>query len=516
MNKIISDKINIILYFVLSVFSVIPFFSNGFFQIHDDVQVARVFEMGKSILSGALPVRWVADLGYGLGYPIFNFYSVLPYYLGGLVNILGFDALVSTKIIFVIGILLAGISMYFLTENFFGKIPGLVASIVYLYFPYHAVNIYVRGDLAEIFAYAFLPIVFLSFFKIFSIEKKTISKKYITLASLSISAVVLSHNLSAFMLALFLGIFILFSLIFGKNKKNLIISYCLIFLLSFLLSAFYVVPAVSEVKFTNIASQLVGGSDFSQNFVCISQLWDSPWGFGGSAPGCIDGLSFRLGKSNIAFVVLALILLFLSFKKLKERKVITLMSFCFLFFSIFMMQASSKILWQAPFMNFLQFPWRFLNFAGVFTSFLIGFLVWSFGERYHKNLGIILAVLVIFSTLLFNTKLFVPQRNLNRNVSYYTNSEYLTWTASKISDEYLPKNFVKPNDPTQKLQFDPSLRSESNGFFTEVPGGLRSVKFKSSQTIIEIISDMLSTVGVIAMILVIISKSNIFYGKKTS
>src|SRR5687768_13108845 len=64
----------ILLVLLLSLLSILPLFSQGFFPIHDDTQVARVSEMSNALKDGMLPVRWSENLGYGYGYPIFNFY----------------------------------------------------------------------------------------------------------------------------------------------------------------------------------------------------------------------------------------------------------------------------------------------------------------------------------------------------------------------------------------------------------------------------------------------------------
>ena len=148
---------------ILSIFTLIPLFHNGFFSVHDNTQVPRVFEMFSSLRDGVFPVRWVQDLGYGYGYPIFNFYSPLPYYIGGFLSFI-FTSLVATKIMFGIGIIVSGISMYLLVNAFYGKKAGVLSSAIYLYFPYHAVNLYVRGAVGEFYAYAFLPLVFLGLF----------------------------------------------------------------------------------------------------------------------------------------------------------------------------------------------------------------------------------------------------------------------------------------------------------------------------------------------------------------
>ena len=110
--KIIKNLLPVIVVIVFSVFTVLPFLKSGFFPIHDDTQVARVYEMAKGLADGMLPVRWSADLGYGFGYPVFNFYDPLPYYVGGIIENAGFNALLATKAMMVLGVMLAGILIY--------------------------------------------------------------------------------------------------------------------------------------------------------------------------------------------------------------------------------------------------------------------------------------------------------------------------------------------------------------------------------------------------------------------
>ena len=71
-----------LLLIILSCQSVSHLLIPGFFPIHDNTQVERVFEMSKSLSSGMFPVRWVSDLGYAYGCPIFKFYAPLSYSVG--------------------------------------------------------------------------------------------------------------------------------------------------------------------------------------------------------------------------------------------------------------------------------------------------------------------------------------------------------------------------------------------------------------------------------------------------
>src|SRR5438034_4789314 len=106
MNTISS----ILFIIILSFFTIIPLFHSGFFPVHDNAQVSRVYEMTRAIADGMFPVRWSNDFGYGYGYPVFNFYAPLAYYIGSTIMFLtASDPLIATKIMMGLGIIFAGI-----------------------------------------------------------------------------------------------------------------------------------------------------------------------------------------------------------------------------------------------------------------------------------------------------------------------------------------------------------------------------------------------------------------------
>jgi len=455
-----------LLILVFAFFAFKPLLAPGFFPIHDNTQVARVYEMTQGLKDGMFPVRWSKDLGYGFGYPIFNYYDPLLYYAGGFVSILGADALSATKLMVILGILLSGFSMYLFAKEFWGKWGGILSSVLYVFAPFHAVDIFVRGDFAESFAYAFIPFVFYGLWKTYK-QKKW---KYVVISSFSYAAVIVSHNLYALMISPFIVLFVIF-LIFKDKKINKKISLLLILsiILGILISAFYSFPAILEMKYTNILSQVGGGADYKDHFVCLLQLWTSPWGYGGSAKGCIDGLSFMIGKYHIIFSFLALVITVLTlfnrkisnkFREEKEKLLIVILFFIFLLFSAFLTLEISRPVWDLlSFMAFLQYPWRFLAVIGFFTSFISGFLVWfvSFltkNEKYTYACGILISIFIV----LVSIKFFAPQSILKTTAGDYTNSYALNFTSSKISDEYMPMDFNKPNEPTEVANFN-SLNS---------------------------------------------------------
>jgi hypothetical protein len=98
----------LVLVVLFSYFSIRPLLGPGFFPMHDDTQVGRVVSMGRALRNGQFPVRWVSDLGYGYGYPLYNFYAPLPYYAGGYLHMLGVSGLWSTKIMCRLSVYLEG------------------------------------------------------------------------------------------------------------------------------------------------------------------------------------------------------------------------------------------------------------------------------------------------------------------------------------------------------------------------------------------------------------------------
>jgi hypothetical protein len=440
--------LSIIAIVLLSIYSIRSLFITGFFPMHDDTQVARVFEMKKSLSDGLFPVRWVEDLGYGYGYPIFNFYAPLAYYTGVTIDLVVNDSLLATKIMVAVGLLAAGIFMYVLAKEFWGELGGVLSALLYIYAPYHALNVYVRGAIAETFGYAFIPLAFYGLYKSYLTKEW----KYVIIGSLGFAGIITSHNLTAMMTTPFIiGLVVLFAI--RKKSMKSLLAPILVLIIGLLLSAFYWLPSLAEMGYTNVSSQVGGGADYKNHFVCLPQLWDSTWGFGGSVPGCIDGMSYRIGKIHIILTLFVIIGSFFI-KKNTTQKTSVLFASAILLTCIFLMTEYSKLLWDiiSP-MEYFQYPWRFLVLASAVTSFIAGAMFWILKEntiyKGNKRMGFVLLGVLSFITIFFYAKLFTPQTILPATNEKLTDKHYINWTVSKISDEYMPKGFVTPESQSQ-------------------------------------------------------------------
>ncbi len=101
----------------------------------------------------------------------------------------------------------------------------------------------------------------------------------------------------------------------------------------------------------------------------------------------------------------------------------------------------SQPLWESirP-LQYLQFPWRFLTFTTLFSSFLAGSAVAAVYAFSKSRITAVFSALLLLIILFYpNLKLFRPQTYLDVNDSYYTSDEFLKWKISKTSFEFVPK-----------------------------------------------------------------------------
>lgn len=445
--------LGLLTFFLLFSFSykaVQPLFMPGFFPMHDDTQPARVYEMARALSFGQFPVRWVSDLGYGFGYPLFNFYGPLPYYIGGIFKIIGFDAIAGAKAMIIIGILLSVVTMYIFISSLAGNIAGVIISILYLYAPYHAVNVYVRGAIGELYAYAFLPLIVYGFYKI--IQKKE-KKRAIVIGSIGLVGILLSHNIIGMITLMYTGLGLLFLFCFLIFRRKSLIPFFLSLLLVFWgvgLSSFFTLPAFFEKNYTRVAELTQGGSDFRNHFMYLDQLWDSPWGYAGSAPGRADGMSFKIGKLHVLLGVSSLPLFFLLYKKKKVKKELFALYIglvLILLSSLFLTLETSLFIWERiSWFSYIQYPWRHLNFILLGLCVLSSVLFLPF----KRNGQLILGGIILFSTLYLNTKYFVPKEYISVEEQDYIAAKNLQGKISRMSDEYLPKEFIVPREVKEK------------------------------------------------------------------
>jgi len=448
MKKILVNYWPIVTIFLLSLLVTWPLFRTGYFSHHDDLQVMRIFEMRRCFEDLQVPCRFVPDMGFGNGFPLFNYYSVLPYYIGAILSfVTGY--IVAAKILFFIPLTLAGFSMYFLAKQLFGETSGFLAAVLYLFAPYRALDSYVRGAVAESFALAIIPLVFYFFLKL--IKENTY--KNFAFTTISLACFLLSHNIMAMLFLPFLLIWVLYFSFIEKFKNLKQVS--LAFLLGIGLTVFFILPAFLETNLVQIDNLTKVELDFRGNFVTFKQLFlDRDWGYGASIPGPNDTISFQIGWPHWWFAVVGGLLL-VSLVIRYRRKIITDLSlqknFAVLFFlilmfciGIFMTHNKSAFVWEKiGILRFTQFPWRFLSLAIFSASLIAGFVALQVSRGWQMLLVVIAVLLTVgFNFIFFQPETFYPNLTDQQKLS---GELWVTQQKAGILD-YLPKTAAEPKE----------------------------------------------------------------------
>lgn len=431
------------LVFLLSIPAFISLLNSYYFTIHDNQHIVRLYLLDTAIKQGYLYPRWVDRLTFGFGDPLFNFYPPLVYYLGEFFHLLGFSYIWSIKLVFICGFVVGAFGMYLLARQLLGRLAGFLAATIFAYSFYHIINAYVRGALSEFFAMNLLPFVFLYFYKIKE-EKNVINVLFF---GLFLALVFLAHQLVAFPLMFFLFFFFIYCLITASDKLGFIKKIVFGFIFGLGLSAFYWLPMFYERQYTFLSMELGGYKD---HFVYPYQFWYSPWGFGGSVKGPIDGITFQLGKIPILLVALSIVSFFIfQLRRLskKDNEVINQFIF-FLFlmvFGLWMTTDSSSIIWDN--LNLLwnlQFPWRFLSITVIFVALVSVYFIYFLQRMLEK---LIFKRLIIFTLSLFFIVLTIvkysqycrPQFYLKVSDKDLLTDEEILWRQSRTVLHFVPQ-----------------------------------------------------------------------------
>ncbi len=427
----------IILFGVLSLV-IWPIFVPGYFSHHDDLQVMRIYEMRKCILDFQIPCRWVPDMGYGNGFPLFNYYNPFPYYIGAIFSFL-IGYINSAKMLFLIPVILGFVSMYLLVKELWGKLAGVSASILYTFAPYKALDLYVRGAVAESFALSLVPLVFYFGLKIL---KRNTFKNFLGF-SLTISFFMTSHNI---LILLFLPLLLFWLLFwFTKYKSNIVITLAAL-VIGIGLAAFFIFPAFVEKDLVQADTLRIKDLDFRAHFVSLEQIFiDRNWGYGPSVPGPKDEMSFQIGWPHWWLVPISAILalyIFLIKKHARNFLIVSFFSLVFLI-SLFMMHNKSAFIWEmSDTLQYAQFPWRFLGVSIFITGILGGFIIYAL----KPQLKVVTVCLIVLLTILFNTQYFIPQKFYDLTDGQKLSGQLWEEQQRAAILDYLPKTAYEPRE----------------------------------------------------------------------
>ncbi len=442
--------------------------------MHDDLQMMRQLEMEKCFQDWQIPCRWVPDMGYGYGFPLFNFYPPLPYLVGQIFRIFQISFVETAKLTFAITFIFSGIAMYYLAKEFFGKWGGVVSSIFYIWAPYHSVDVFVRGAMNEAWALVWFPLILWTSVRLIKEKKKTVP--WVLGLALSWTGLLLSHNL---MVMIFTPVFAAWCYIFWIEKKDIkkVMQMAISGLIAFSLAASFTLPALVEQKYVHVDTLTQGYYEYIAHYATIGQLLFSRfWDYGPSVWGPVDGMPFQVG--HVHWILSLTILVFVAFAVLKKKKqssahMVVIFSILLGWFAAFMAHQNSTFIWQKikP-LAFVQFPWRFLTLVILGFSLASGSIFLFISKNAAKYIS---AFLIIF-VVIFNWNYFMPQNGRMGPLTDEQKFSGAAWDLQRTAGifDYLPGTANQnPKDPPTVL----AEIMKGEGTVTDMAQGTKWAKF---------------------------------------
>jgi len=330
----------------------------------------RVQQMATNLRAGVFPVRWMPDAAYGYGYPFFNYYAALPFYLAGLLNVIGVDILTAIKLTQTMGFIAAAFAMYGWSRHHLTTAGAWLAGVAYTFAAFHLVNVYTRGDsLSEFYAFIFYPLILWASDATF--EQRDV-RTVIALA-FAFGGLFVTHNLSAFIFSLFvLPLYVAIRAIYSFASRSALYALrsgliaCALGLgLGLALSAWVWAPFTFEKDYAQLGEQTTGYFNYSNHFRradLVQPTLAFDYEVGKTTPFAMSSVQAILAIMGVG-VVLG--------RSVRRRKLDALSAFTLagLFVSTAMITPLSRPLWDhLPFLPLVQFPWRFFSVQAVFTA----------------------------------------------------------------------------------------------------------------------------------------------------
>jgi hypothetical protein len=374
-------------------------------QTDAELHVYRAAELGHTLRNGALYPRWAPDLYYGYGYPIFNYYAPLTYYLANALDVVpGVDIVSGVKGVFVLGLLAASVGAYLLGRELFGPAPGVVAAAAITFSPYLVfIDPHARGDLAEHFAVCLMPLALYSFHRLMGDQGGggAFVGSVVTLA-----AMVLGHALLGLVAGLLLLGYWVWIVMLGPGRRRAGWG-LLAFVLASAIAAFYWLPFLLERNAIKLNVTGMGHFDFHEHFLSPSELLAPSriLDWGATAP----RFRYNLGLAQWLLALPAVpVLVLLLLRKLSHNVPHARVYLAFFLLTglglIFWMLPVSTFAWErVPGVSYLQFPWRLLGPANVVLApcAAAGLLLLPSGWRSSAAAVCVLAVLLAALPVLY-------------------------------------------------------------------------------------------------------------------
>ncbi len=511
----------LLLLLLLSLLALTPLAAPGYFYSAHDGRHSVFYLMmfDASLRDGALWPTWAMHHIQGYGYPTFLLQAPVGFYLGAFFVWLGAGYTLAVKLTWATGFLAGAWGLYQLVchwlrsrhEEEFSteyaskartvdsgddtdaitpanddpiRLAALVAGLLYVFIPYHLVDIYVRAALNDALLLAWFPWVLLAFDRLLLAGGAPGWPRRLATATLLLAATLLTHTFALISFAPLLVTFVLFLLLYrlrfpvcgrwlGLSGRVFLAGFAGVAAL--LLATAFLLPLFVEGQYLDQQVYVANTYDFHRHFVQIGQYFSPFWGFGYSdnPTGANDGMSFQVGLAALVFTLVGLLI---PWHRSRVRWLVLYLGSATLAL-LFLMSPGALALWEAvPALAVIQFPWRLLALVMLLICPLAGLVLYEMvtlaGQlrpqiAQEQALGLLLlAALVILSSSRYVAAALEPVepwREDGRAVYTFERQHpdmiaYTEWvqerpfTESPLSADYAAADYAEEDGYTTSLQ----------------------------------------------------------------
>lgn len=422
---------------LISAFSVIATLPMILFGVASSNDFAQNFQRAAiihdSIASGSLSPPFGAQTNGGLGDLAVRFYPPMVYYVLSASAFLAGEWYFGTLIAYLLLFFASGLGVYLWALEAFSAKTAIIAAGIFTFAPYHINVVFNNGLIAEFAAFAVIPFCFL-------FAARTISAKNVaSILGLTVSyaLLILTHLPSTIIvsicLAIYSGMLIPRTRLFAPLARlGIAVA------LSAAASSFYWVrmaPEIGWVKHSG-SEYFSGIYGYRRNFVLAPQNF---FGLGD------DQLNLWLADLMLlAIILIAVPSFYFFFKKHKKLSTPQIVLTVLFVFSIFMATPPSGLVWEyLPFLQRIQFPWRWLGIITVVGSLIGSYGLVNFSSHQKQRIpvlativfAIFLSFFAFMSAFLVKGSHYMPREEFNSQISgLAAANSYIGWLPIWVPD----------------------------------------------------------------------------------